>query len=86
MEASTRQEYQATWHTVLTWGIANRAVRDLLPVGRVTLKALTQELLMVGCAACTIKNVWCSVSDRHRRFGHPAPVGGPGACIKLCLQ
>ncbi len=25
---------------------------------------------MVGCAAGTIKNVWCRTSDRHMRFGH----------------
>ena len=61
LEVSTRRGYQAAWRTVLTWGIAHRALGQLLPMSKVTLKALTQELLMVGCAAGTIKNV-CVVS------------------------
>jgi hypothetical protein len=76
LEASTRHRYQAAWRNVLTWGIAHQllnrpsivetiagALGQLMPMSKVTLKALTQELLKVGCAAGTIKNVWCSVSD-----------------------
>ena len=33
--------------TVLTWGIAHGEVATLLPMSQTTLKALTQELLMV---------------------------------------
>jgi hypothetical protein len=50
-------------------------VHLLLPMTQATLKALTLELLMVGCASGTIKNVWCSFEDRHRRFGLPLPLG-----------
>ena len=83
LEASTRRGYHAAWRTVLTWGIAHRALRQLMPMSKVTLKALTQELLMVGCAAGTIKNVWCSISDRHRRFGHTAPLAAGGDFKRL---
>ena len=76
--ASTRRGYHAAWRTVLTWGIAHKALGQLMPMSKVTLKALTQELLMVGCAAGTIKNVWCSISDRHRRFGHNVPLAAAG--------
>ena len=55
LEVSTRRGYQAAWRTVLTWGIAHRALGQLMPMSKVTLKALTQELLMVGCAAGTNK-------------------------------
>jgi hypothetical protein len=55
-----------------------------LPKSKVTLKALTQELLMVGCTAGTIKNVWCRISDRHRRFGHNAPLSAAGDFKRLC--
>ncbi len=57
LEASTRRSYQAQWRTVLTWGIAHGVVTELLPMSKETLTALTQEMLMVGCAAGTIKNL-----------------------------
>ena len=83
LEASTRRGYQAAWRTVLTWGIAHRALGQLMPMSKITLKALTQELLMVGCAAGTIKNVWCSIADRHRRFGHNTPLAAAGDFKRL---
>jgi hypothetical protein len=52
-------------------------------MSKVTRKALTQELLMVGCAAGTIKNVCCSISDRHRRFGHNAPLAAESDLKRL---
>ena len=39
---------------------------------------------MVGRAAGTIKNVWCRISDRHRRFGHNAPLSAAGDFKRLC--
>jgi hypothetical protein len=54
-----------------------------MQMSKVTLKALTQELLMLGCAAGTIKNVFCSISDRHRRFGHNAPLAAEGDFKRL---
>ena len=83
LEASTRKGYQAAWRLVITWGIAHECVGDLLPMALSTLKALTQELLMVGCAAGTIKNIWSGIEDRHRRFGHPLPLGGFGDFTRL---
>ena len=38
---------------------------------------------MVGCAAGTIKNVCCSISDRHRRFGHNTPLAASGDFKRL---
>jgi hypothetical protein len=55
LEAGTRRSYHASWRTVLTWGVAHEAVDKLLPMSKDTLKALTQELLMVGVSAGTIK-------------------------------
>ena len=83
LEANTRGSYQAAWRTVLTWGIAHDSVHLLLTMTRATLKALTLELLMVGCAAGTVKNVWSSVEDRHRRFGLPLPLGVSGDFRRL---
>jgi hypothetical protein len=39
--ASTRRGYQAAWRTVLTWGIAHKALGQLMPMSKVTLKALS---------------------------------------------
>jgi hypothetical protein len=58
-------------------------VDKLLPMSKDTLKALTQELLMVGVSAGTIKNMWSSIEDRHRRFGFALPLGGPGDFKRL---
>ena len=85
LEASTRRGYQALWRTVLTWGIAHEIVADLLPMSRTTLTALTQEMLMVGCSAGTIKNLWSSIEDRHRRFGLAMPPGR-GRRVQATLQ
>ena len=78
LEASTRRAYQAAWRLVVTWGIAHECVELLMPMTKQTLEALTQELLMVGCAAGTIRNTWSSIEDRHRRFGLELPLGGFG--------
>jgi hypothetical protein len=58
-------------------------VADVLPMAKDTLKALTLELPMAGCATGTIRNVWSSIEERHRRFGHPLPLGGPGDFRRL---
>ena len=63
---------------MLTWGVAHGEVATLLPTPQTTLKALTQELLMVGCGAGTIRNVWSAIEDRHRHFGYSLPLGIKG--------
>jgi hypothetical protein len=83
LEASTRSNYHAFWRLVITWGIAHECVTDVLPMAKGTLKALTLELLMAGCATGTIRNVWSSIEERHRRFGYPLPLGGPGDVRRL---
>jgi hypothetical protein len=83
LEASTRASYHASWRLVVTWGIAHECVAGVLPMTKDTLKALTLELLMAGCASGTIGNVWSSIEERHRRFGHPLPLGEPGAFRRL---
>jgi hypothetical protein len=59
---------------VLTWGVAHDEVKSLLPMTQETLKAITQEMLMVGCAAGTIRNLWVAIEDRHRVFGCAPPL------------
>jgi hypothetical protein len=90
LEASTRRGYQASWRAVLTWGIAHECVASLLPRSKTVIKALSQELLTVGCSPGTIRNIWSSIEDRHRRFGQSLPLGGSlgtfGACTRQWLR
>ena len=78
LQQSTRNSYFASWKVVLSWGIAHDEVKLLLPMSRDTLKAITQELLMVGCSAGSIRNIWSAIEDRHRRFGYAPPLGMEG--------
>ena len=78
LQPGTRAGYWASGKTVLAWGVAHGEVATLLPMSQTTLKALTQELLMVGCGAGTIRNVWSAIEDRHRRFGYSLPLGIDG--------
>ncbi len=59
---------------MLSWGIAHDEVRSLLPMGLPVLKAITQEMLMLGSSAGTIRNVWSAIEDRHRFFGYTTPL------------
>ena len=88
LEASTKG-YQAAWLTVVTWGVAHESVHLLLPMSQATVKALTQGLLMVGCTAGMVKTIWSCIEARHKRFGHPLPLGKAGnfnACTKWSAQ
>jgi integrase len=78
LQQSTRNSYFASWKVVLSWGIAHDEVKLLLPMSRDTLKAITQELLMVGCSTGSIRNIWSAIEDRHRRFGYAPPLGMEG--------
>ena len=78
LQHSTRSGYFSYWKLVVTWGVAHGEVANLLPMSQDTLKAITQELLMVGCATGTIRNVWSAIEDRSRRFGYPPPLGVEG--------
>jgi hypothetical protein len=73
LQQSTRINYWGSWKTVLTWGAAHEEVKSLLPMNQETLKAITQEMLMVGCAAGTIRNLWSAIEDRNRIFGYTPP-------------
>ena len=83
LQPGTRGGYQAAWKTVLAWAIAHESVGALLPMSTATLKAITQEMLMVGCSAGTIKNVWSAIEDRHRRFGYSPPLEADGLYSRL---
>jgi integrase len=83
LQHTTRTGYHASWKMVIAWAVAHDEVASLLPMSQLTLKAMTQELLMVGCAAGTIRNVWSAIEDRHRRFGYLPPLAIEGEFSRL---
>jgi hypothetical protein len=78
LQHSTRKGYWSSWKTVLTWGVAHDEVKSLLPMAQDTLKAITQEGLMIGMSAATIRNLWSAIEDRHRMFGYIPPLAMRG--------
>jgi hypothetical protein len=78
LQQSTRAGYWSSWKTVLTWGVAHDEVKLLLPMSQDTLKAITQECLMIGMSAGTIRNLWSAIEDRHRQFGYTPPLAMRG--------
>ncbi len=54
--------------------IAHDEVGSLLPMGLPVLKAITQERLMLGSSAGTIRNLWSAIEDRHQSFGYTPPL------------
>jgi hypothetical protein len=74
LQQSTRAGYWSSWKTVLTWGVAHDEVKLPLPMSQDTLKAITQECLMIGMSAGTIRSLWSAIEDRHRQFGYTPPL------------
>jgi hypothetical protein len=79
LEQSSRRGYFASWRTVVTWLLAHDAADQGLPMTKKLLDALTMELLLMGATVGSIRNIWSSVEDRHRTYGHTPPLGEPGA-------
>ena len=78
LQHPTRLAYWGSWRTVLTWAVAHGDVKSLLPMSQDTLKAITQEALMVGLSAGTIRNLWSAIEDRHRQYGYDPPLAMRG--------
>jgi hypothetical protein len=51
---------------VVTWGVAHEEVKSLLQMSQDTLQVITQEMLMIGCSAGTIRNLWSAIEELHR--------------------
>jgi hypothetical protein len=83
LQPATRAGYFSAWKMVITWGVAHDEVGQLLPMSQDTLKAITQEMLMVGCSAGTVRNMWSAVADRHRQHRLPAPLAIEGEFSRL---
>jgi hypothetical protein len=64
----TRADYWRAWRLVVTWAVARKAVRDILPMSLDTLKALTWDMVCFAVPSSQIEMVWKAVQSRHRLF------------------
>ena len=64
----TRADYWRAWRLVVTWAVARKAVKDVLPMKLDTLKALTWDLVCFHVPSSQIEMVWKAVQARHRLF------------------
>ena len=83
LEHSSRKSYWGTWKQVLTWGLAHGLMDKLLPMDLEDMKAMIMEMMMVGLAAGSIKNVMSCVESRHRQFGLTPPLVQAKAFARL---
>jgi hypothetical protein len=74
LQQPTREAYFSSWRIVVAWDVAHEEVKALLPMSQDTLQAITQEMLMIGCLAGTIRNLWSAIEDRHRMYGYNPPL------------
>ena len=79
LEQSSRQGYFASWRSVVTWLLAHDLADKGLPMTREVLEALTMELIFLGLSVGSIRNIWSSIENRHRIYGHQPPLGEPGS-------
>ena len=68
LQPRTRADYWRAWRMVVTWAVARRAVREILPMPLLTLKALTWDLVCFAVPSSQIELVWKAVQARHRHF------------------
>ena len=77
-ESSTRTKHYAKWRSCVSWALAHKCLRDLLPMTMDTLKTLTWDLLNLECNHGQIQDIWSAIQARHHRFSLPPPVVGRG--------
>ena len=74
LEASSRKGYWGSWQLVLSWGMAHGIMDRLLPMALDNLEALIMELMILGMAANSVKNMMACIQARHRMFGLAPPI------------
>lgn len=74
LESSSRKSYWGTWQLVLSWGLAHGIMDQLLPMSLANLEALIMELMILGMAANSIKNMMACIQSRHRMSELTPPI------------
>ena len=77
-EPKTRAKNWRYWSCAVSWAIARKAVRLLLPMSTDTLKALTWDLITHAASASLIEAVWHAIQARHRQYHLVPPIDGRG--------
>jgi hypothetical protein len=74
LESSSRTSYWGTWQLVLSLGLAHGIMDQLLPMSLANLEALIMELMILGMAANSIKNMMACIQSRHRMSELTPPI------------
>ena len=79
-EPKTRAKNWRYWSCAISWAIARKAVRLLLPMNTDTLKALTWDLRLFThtASASLIEAVWHAIQARLRQYHLKQPIDGRG--------
>lgn len=75
---ATRCGHFRNWRSVVTWALAHGCTGSVLPMSLETCKAMSYELILLGCSASHVADVWSAVADRHFRAGVPGPLAAAG--------
>ena len=68
----------------MSWAIARKAVKLLLPMSTDTLKVLIWDLITHAASASLIEAVWHAIQARHRQYYLTPPIDGRGGAD--CLE
>ena len=80
-EPKTRAKNWRYWSCAVSWAIARKAVRLLLPMSTDTLKALTWDLITHAASVSLVEAVWHgrhAIKARHRQYHLKQPIDGRG--------
>ena len=82
-EPKTRAKNWLCWSCAVSWAIARKAVRFLLPMNTDTLKALTWDLITHAASASLIEAVWHAIQARLRQYHRTPPIDAD-PCLSSC--
>lgn len=74
LEVASRVKYHWMWCAFVTFGLAHRDLKRLLPAAKETIQALVQEMLMLGASASYIQAVVAAIQSRHRDYSFREPL------------
>jgi hypothetical protein len=68
LEASSRQSYWGSWQLLLSWGLAQGIMEQLLPMSLANLEVHIMKLMILGMAASSVKDMMACIQSRHWMF------------------
>ena len=80
---STRKKAWSNWRGILTWGVARRCLKHLLPMSSVAFESLLWDLVSLQCSFSIIKGYIDCIQAKHHNLNLPSPVHGSHSYQRL---